>query len=79
MAERAYVVYWTLPWIRSEYIHALEYAIRGNNELGQPVVYFGLTENGPEESAGHCRCLLNGRDPNGSTGVASCLGQRDRS
>ena len=45
VARGAYVLYWMQASVRSEYNHALEYAILEANELRQPVVvYFGLTD-----------------------------------
>jgi len=44
-----YVLYWMQAAQRTEYNHALEYAIRAANKLKQPVlVFFGITENWPE-------------------------------
>jgi deoxyribodipyrimidine photo-lyase len=46
---------------RAEWNHALEYAARQANELGQPaVVFFGLTESFPEANERHYAFLLEG-------------------
>lgn len=72
VARGAYVLYWMQASVRSEYNHALEYAIREANELRQPVVvYFGLTEAFPEANARHYYFLLEGLRE-----VKSALGQR---
>jgi deoxyribodipyrimidine photo-lyase len=56
-----YVLYWMQASVRAEYNHALEYAIREANDLGQPVVvYFGLTDEFPEANARHYHFLLEG-------------------
>ncbi len=60
-ARGEYVLYWMQASARAEYNHALEYAIREANDLGQPVVvYFGLTEEFPEANARHYHFLLEG-------------------
>lgn len=56
-----YVLYWMQASVRTEYNHALEYAIREANELHQPVVaFFGLTESYPEANERHYYFLLEG-------------------
>jgi deoxyribodipyrimidine photo-lyase len=61
LARGAYVLCWMQASVRSEYNHALEYAIREANDLRQPlVVYFGLTEEFPEANARHYHFLLEG-------------------
>ena len=61
VAGGAYVLYWMQASIRSEYNHALEYAIREASEPRQPVVvYFGLIEEFPEANARHYYFLLEG-------------------
>jgi len=56
-----YVLYWMQASVRTQYNHALEYAIREANDLRQPVVvYFGLTEEFPEANARHYHFLLEG-------------------
>jgi deoxyribodipyrimidine photo-lyase len=61
VVEGRYVLYWMQASVRTEYNHALEYAIREANELRQPVVvYFGLTEAFPEANARHYHFLLEG-------------------
>jgi deoxyribodipyrimidine photo-lyase len=61
LVRGSYVLYWMQASVRSEYNHALEYAIREANDLRQPVVaYFGLTEDFPEGNARHYQFLLEG-------------------
>ncbi len=46
---------------RTEYNHALEYAIRQGNDLGLPVVvFFGITDKFPEANVRHYRFMLEG-------------------
>jgi deoxyribodipyrimidine photo-lyase len=53
--------------VRSEYNHALEYAIREANQIHQPVVvYFGLADDFPEGNARHYHFLLEGLREAGS-------------
>jgi deoxyribodipyrimidine photo-lyase len=56
-----YVLYWMQASQRSEYNHALEYAVREANEQKLPVVaFFGLTENFPEANLRHYTFLAEG-------------------
>lgn len=56
-----YVLYWMQASVRTEYNHALEYAIREANDLGKPlVVFFGLTADFPEGNERHYYFLLQG-------------------
>ncbi len=56
-----YVLYWMQQSQRSEYNHALEYAIDSANELSVPVVvYFGLTDNYPEANERHYVFMMEG-------------------
>jgi len=56
-----YVLYWVQASVRTEYNHALEYAIREANDLGKPlVVFFGLTADFPEGNERHYCFLLEG-------------------
>ncbi len=59
--QEDYVLYWMQASQRSEYNHALEYAILKANELGVPVVvYFGLTDRFPEANQRHYFFMLEG-------------------
>ncbi|MGH4050334.1 MAG: deoxyribodipyrimidine photo-lyase [Clostridium sp.] len=59
--DNPYVVYWMQCSQRTEYNHALEYAIIQANELKKPlVVYFGLTDNYPEANERHYYFMLEG-------------------
>jgi deoxyribodipyrimidine photo-lyase len=61
LRERRYVLYWMQASQRAECNHALEYAIREANRLGQPlVVVFGLTPSFPEANERHYRFMLEG-------------------
>ncbi len=56
-----YILYWMQASQRTEYNHALEYAVRHANLLQQPlVVYFGLTDIFPEANARHYYFMLEG-------------------
>ncbi len=58
---RKFVVYWMQASQRTEYNHALEYAIHQANELSKPlVVYFGLTDNYPEANERHYAFMIQG-------------------
>lgn len=59
--DRKAVVYWMQSAQRTEYNHALEYAIRQANRLGKPLIaYFGLTDGFPEANERHYRFMLEG-------------------
>lgn len=61
LAPGACVLYWMQQSQRSEYNHALEYAIEQANELKLPVhVIFGLTDNYPEANLRHYTFMLEG-------------------
>lgn len=56
-----YVLYWMQASQRTEYNHALEYAILRANALRQPViVFFGLTDRFPEANERHYFFMLEG-------------------
>jgi deoxyribodipyrimidine photo-lyase len=56
-----YVIYWMQASQRVLDNHALEFAVRKANKLGQSVVvFFGLTESFPEANARHYLFLLEG-------------------
>jgi deoxyribodipyrimidine photo-lyase len=56
-----YVLYWMQASQRTEYNHALEYAVFKANELHQPlVVFFGITDHFPEGSQRHYTFMLEG-------------------
>ncbi len=57
----AYVLYWMQASQRTEYNHALEYAISKANELRQPIiVFFGMTDAFPEANERHYAFMLEG-------------------
>ncbi len=57
----SYVLYWMQNAQRSEYNHALEYAISKANELSKPlVVVFALMDNFPEANVRHYWFMLEG-------------------
>jgi deoxyribodipyrimidine photo-lyase len=59
--EGEYVLYWMQAAQRSEYNHALEYAIEKANKLGiPPVVVFCLVSDFPEANARHFAFMLEG-------------------
>ncbi|MGF1473532.1 MAG: deoxyribodipyrimidine photo-lyase [Rubrobacteraceae bacterium] len=56
-----YVLYWMQSSQRTEYNHALEYAAKKANELGQRLlVVFGLTDDYPEANLRHYTFMLEG-------------------
>ena len=59
--NRNYVVYWMQQSQRTEFNHALEYAVDRANELKKPlIVYFGITENFPDANERHSSFMLQG-------------------
>jgi len=59
--NKKYIVYWMQQSQRTEYNHALEYAISQSNKYEKPlVVYFGLTENFPDANLRHYDFMLEG-------------------
>ncbi|MBN1799503.1 MAG: deoxyribodipyrimidine photo-lyase [Spirochaetales bacterium] len=56
-----YVLYWMQQAQRSDYNHALEYAVQKANENGLPLlVFFGLTADYPEANLRHYAFMLQG-------------------
>lgn len=56
-----YILYWMQASQRSEYNHALEYAIEKANELNKPlVVFFGITDKFPDANQRHYSFMLEG-------------------
>ena len=56
-----YVLYWMQQSQRAAFNHALEYAVRRANELGQGVIVgFGLTDTYPEANERHYAFMLEG-------------------
>jgi deoxyribodipyrimidine photo-lyase len=61
MKKGAYILYWMQASQRTEYNHALEYAISKGNDLHQPViVFFGITDHFPEANERHYVFMLEG-------------------
>ncbi len=57
----AYVLYWMQASQRTEYNHALEYAILRANELRQSVIVFsGITDHFPEANERHYTFMIEG-------------------
>ncbi|NIR87707.1 deoxyribodipyrimidine photo-lyase [Candidatus Bathyarchaeota archaeon] len=57
----SYVLYWMQASPRSEYNHALEYAISKANELNKPLfAYFGITDSYPDANERHYYFMLEG-------------------
>lgn len=55
------MLYWMQASQRTQYNHALEYAIHQSNKLKKPlIVYFGLTESFPDANQRHYFFLLEG-------------------
>jgi deoxyribodipyrimidine photo-lyase len=56
-----YVLYWMQASQRTEYNHALEFAVSKANELHRPlVVFFGITDHFPEANERHYYFMLEG-------------------
>ncbi len=56
-----YVLYWMQASQRTEYNHALEYAISKANELNRPLlVFFGITDSYPEANERHYYFMMEG-------------------
>lgn len=56
-----YIVYWMQQSQRTDYNHALEYAISQSNKYEKPlIVYFGLTENFPNANIRHYKFMIEG-------------------
>lgn len=63
-----YVLYWMQKAQRANWNHALQYAVREANRLGQPlVVLFVLVPRFPEASRNHYRFMLEGLLETGET------------
>jgi len=61
VCEGKYVLYWMQSAQRTEYNHALEYAIRTANKLKKSVlVFFGITESWPDANQRHYYFMLEG-------------------
>src|SRR5919107_3910435 len=59
--EGDYVLYWMQSSQRIEHNHALEYAVKRSNDLGQRLlVVFGLTDDYPEANLRHYAFMLEG-------------------
>ena len=59
--DKRYVLYWMQSSQRTEYNHALEYAVQQANELEQRLlVCFGLMDDYPEANARHYTFMLEG-------------------
>jgi deoxyribodipyrimidine photo-lyase len=59
--HRTYVLYWMQASQRTEYNHALEYALMRANELRQPlIVFFGITDRFPDANERHYYFMLEG-------------------
>jgi len=59
--DRDFVMYWMQASQRTEFNHALEYAIERANELKKPlIVFFGLTASFPEANLRHYQFMLQG-------------------
>lgn len=61
MKKGNYVLYWMQQSQRSEYNHALEYAIAQANVIEKPlVVFFGITDSFPDANERHYTFMLEG-------------------
>lgn len=58
---RDYIIYWMQQSQRTEYNHALEYAVQKANESNKPlIVFFGLTDDFPDANERHYHFMLEG-------------------
>ncbi|NHJ39652.1 MAG: deoxyribodipyrimidine photolyase [Asgard group archaeon] len=56
-----FIVYWMQSSNRTEFNHALEYAIEKSNKINKPlIVFYGLTDSFPEVNERHYNFLLEG-------------------
>ncbi|UCB59020.1 MAG: deoxyribodipyrimidine photo-lyase [Thermoplasmatales archaeon] len=56
-----YIYYWMQQSQRTEYNHALEFAINQSNKYKKPlIVYFGLTDSYPDANIRHYKFMLEG-------------------
>ena len=61
MRKGDYVLYWMQQSQRTEYNHALEYAIAQANVLAKPlVVFFGITDSFPDANERHYAFMIEG-------------------
>jgi deoxyribodipyrimidine photo-lyase len=61
VVQGRYVLYWMQQSQRAEFNHALEYAAREANRIGQGlIVGFGLTDDYPDANLRHYRFMLEG-------------------
>jgi len=59
--KNKYIIYWMQQSQRTNYNHALEYAIEKSNKYKKPlIVYFGLTNNFPDANIRHYKFMLEG-------------------
>ncbi|MFC1729648.1 deoxyribodipyrimidine photo-lyase [candidate division KSB1 bacterium] len=59
--NKHFVIYWMQASQRTEYNHALAYAVQRANELKKPLyVYFGITDSFPDANIRHYRFMLQG-------------------
>ncbi|MFP4051421.1 MAG: deoxyribodipyrimidine photo-lyase [Thermoplasmata archaeon] len=60
-SEGDFVFYWMQQSQRTEYNHALEYAVEKANELDKPlIVFFGLNDDFPDANERHYHFMLEG-------------------
>ncbi|MBN1766203.1 MAG: deoxyribodipyrimidine photo-lyase [Sedimentisphaerales bacterium] len=61
LKDGSYVIYWMQAAQRSEYNHALEFAVRKANQLKKPLlVFFGIREHYPNANERHFYFMLEG-------------------
>lgn len=61
LQSEKYIIYWMQASQRTEFNHALEYAIKHSNKYKKPlIVFFGLTNGFPDANLRHYHFMLQG-------------------
>ena len=61
LQSEKYIIYWMQASQRTEFNHALEYAIKHSNQYKKPlIVFFGLTNGFPDANLRHYHFMLQG-------------------
>ena len=61
LSDNGYVLYWMQSSVRTDFNHALEYAIRTANRLNRPLVgFFGVSSSYPEANLRHFHFMIQG-------------------
>ncbi len=61
LSDNGYVLYWMQSSVRTDFNHALEYAIRTANRLNRPLIaFFGVSSSYPEANLRHLHFMIQG-------------------